>query len=78
MRPMKGDTWQLLLPVIIVLGRISVDRFVQSTMYSEIRLLVASQVQFPDGHLARNGFLENGRLDGNTLPNDLVWQPNIN
>ena len=46
-------------------------------MYGEI-WLVTSQVQFPDGHGAANGFLENGRLDGNTFPDDLLWQPNIN
>jgi hypothetical protein len=33
-------------------------------MYDEICLLVTSQIQFPDGHGASNGFLENGRLDG--------------
>jgi hypothetical protein len=30
-------------------------------MYGEICLLVTSQVQFPDGHDASNGFLEKWR-----------------
>jgi hypothetical protein len=42
-------------------------------MYGEICLLVTSQIQFPDGHGASNGFLENGRPDGNTFPDDLPW-----
>ena len=56
-----------------MLGRITVNRLLRTTMYGEICLLVTSQVQFPDGHSASNGFLENGRLDGNTLPDDLPW-----
>src|SRR5262249_26834486 len=47
-------------------------------VYGEICLLVTNQIQFSDGHRAGNGFLENGRLDGNTFPDGLLWQPNIN
>ena len=42
-------------------------------MYDEICLMVTSKIQFPDGHGASNGFLKNGGLDGNTIPDHLPW-----
>src|SRR6476660_8886849 len=75
--PRERHLWQLLPPVLVVLGRIRVYGFLGPAVYSEVCLLIAGKIQFAYRHWLVHGVFEDSRLDGHTLPDNFTWKSHI-